>query len=593
MTDDERFLELWADYLEGELDEVGLADLRALLTDDEHRLSLAADTYQIHRLLGVLADELRPGREDFVRRTLARLPLDEDRFTRGVISQLSQHSGEGHDSGPQRASPRLPRMFRFWLTGAAAALIVVTLLTIWRRSNDLPVDRGVVNHSGGALLASSAGARFFGELSPPVRSVLANRRDYVLISGMVKLAFPRGASAIIEGPAVFRVLSDESLALDTGRCSVHAPDGAEGFHVDTPVTRVVDRGTRFSVSVAETSETEVQVLEGAADVTGRPEIPSKPQGNPNWKIHLTAQEARRFWGKDAADMAPARFTPSVHRRGLPDRVISYEATSAPGGGAENLTSVTVQRGGESVEYAFDRLIPAELTWFRSARVIDKNGHLSAGAVLPKRRGDLLSDASLNTGVINPGGSFRPLDADPVMNVPEDPKKPNTPGLAVRFRTPVVNRPGPDVVFFELQTALNPPDGDAFHVSPLQFRAGRRSHTVRAYDLTMTSPEALRLAGFFLFRLQTPVDSLEGLDSAGWVRMPKKSNFHALVVGIDLSDLGFLESEQVDGLFFQDAQDDDHLVDPVLIAGLPEPRPGEPERSHDRKRPLGPSRAQDR
>jgi hypothetical protein len=138
----------------------------------------------------------------------------------------------------------------------------------------------------------------------------------------------------------------------------------------------------------------------------------------------------------------------------------------------------------------------------------------------------------------------------------------------------VNRPGPDVVFFELQTALNPPDGDAFHASPLRFGAGRRSHTVRVYDLTMTSPEALKLASFFLYRFKAPVASLAGLEAGECVRMPRKSNFHALAVGIDLSDLGFAEGEGVDGLFFQDAQDDDHQVDPVLIAGLPEERLGE-------------------
>src|SRR5690606_33437416 len=90
----------------------------------------------------------------------------------------------------------------------------------------------------------------------------------ILMSGLVEIAFPAGASAILEGPAVFRVLSEESLALDVGRCSVHAPDGAEGFHSETPVTRVVDRGTPFSVSVSDTSETEVQVIEGSADVYG-------------------------------------------------------------------------------------------------------------------------------------------------------------------------------------------------------------------------------------------------------------------------------------------------------------------------------------
>lgn len=593
MTGDERFLELWTDYLEGELDESAVAELRALLADDERRRKVAADIYQTHRLLGLVADESRPGRADFVRQTLARLPVDGPGFARGVMRRLGGRPADGHKAGDPTPSCRGPRVPRRWLIGAAAAVLAaVALLAVGRRPDDRAVVRDDGGRAGGATtegrvrLASSAGARFFGELSPPLRSALAIRRDFVLMAGLVEVAFPGGASAIIEGPAVFRVLSDASLGLDEGRCSVHAPDGAEGFRVETPVTRVVDRGTRFTVSVAETSETEVQVIEGVADVYGRPEsltgppraghgpIPTAPaaaskgQGEPSWEVRLTEREARRFGSFGAGDMSPTRFTPSVYRRGLPDRVVSFEATSAADGGAEDLTSVTVQRGGDLFRYPVGRLIPVELTWFRSADVVDPHGHLAAGAVLPPRRGDLLSDAALNTGVINPGGAVRPLDSDPVMDVPEDPGRPGTPGLAVRFRVPVVNRPGPDVVCFELQTALNPPDGDAFHVSPLEFRAGRRSHTVRAFDLTLTSPEALKLAGLFPYRFQTPIAAPAGLEAGSCVRTPRKGNFQALAVGIDLSDLGFQDGERVDGLFFQDAQDDEHRVDPVLIAGLP-------------------------
>jgi hypothetical protein len=598
VTDDERFLELWADYLEGELDEVGIAELRGLLRAGEGRLDVAADTYQTHRLLGVLADELHPGRDDFIRQTLARLPADGDRFTRGVMRTLGRRPGSGPASGVPLPTGRVLWISRPWLAGAAAAaMIVLTLLALGRRTHDRPASRHVLEPAGAARLANSAGARFFGELSPAVRSTLASRRDYVLMSGLVELAFPAGASAIIEGPAVFRVLSGDGLSLEAGRCSVHAPPGAEGFRVETPVTRVIDRGTRFTVSVAETSETEVQVIEGAADVRGRSEGPAGPivrrgePGQPGWEIRLKGQESRRFWGPGAEDTAPARFTPSVYRRGLPDRVVSFAATSDGDGGAEEITSVTIQRGGELVHYTAGQLIPIDLTWFRSTGVVNPHGHLAAGAVLPSRRGDVLSDMALNTGVINPGGSVRPLESDPVMAAAEDPKRPGTPGLAVRFRTPVVNRPGPDVVFFELQTALNPPDGDAFHVSPLEFRAGRRSFTVRTFDLTMTSPEALKLAPFFLYRFPAPVVSLVGMETEECVRLPKKSSFHALAVGIDLSNLGFRDGERVDGLFFQDAQDDDHQVDPVLIAGLPDTRHGESELPNARERPLGPPRAQ--
>ncbi len=157
-----------------------------------------------------------------------------------------------------------------------------------------------------------------------------------------------------------------------------------------------------------------------------------------------------------------------------------------------------------------------------------------------------------------------------MNIPEDPQRPNTPGFAVRFRTPIVNGPGPDVVFFELQTFSNPLNGDAYHVSPLEFGPGRKSLTVGTYDLTMNSPEALRLARFSLYRYSQSISSLDELLTASSVRAAPGTRFHALAVGIDLSNLGFAEGEQVEGLFFQDANDDEHRVDPVFIGGLPTP-----------------------
>ena len=66
---------------------------------------------------------------------------------------------------------------------------------------------------------------------------------------------------------------------------------------------------------------------------------------------------------------------------------------------------------------------------------------------------LEEDANINTGVINPGGSVTPLTTDPVMNDPEDPKRPNTPGMAVRFRKPIVNHAGPDIVLFDFQPVV--------------------------------------------------------------------------------------------------------------------------------------------
>lgn len=130
----------------------------------------------------------------------------------------------------------------FWAGTAVAAMLLVgvTLNWFW------PVNAGapaIADVQSEVHFANLAHARFFGELTPSIRSTPVIDRDYVLQAGMVELAFPKGATAIIQAPAVFRVKSEEHLALHVGSCSVHAPPGAEGFHVETPATCVVDRGT--------------------------------------------------------------------------------------------------------------------------------------------------------------------------------------------------------------------------------------------------------------------------------------------------------------------------------------------------------------
>lgn len=563
MKGQERFAELWTAYLEGELSESGVAELRELLAADESLLKRAADMYQTHRLLGLVVEELPARQDEFIRETLARLPEEQDRFVSGVMSNV------GRIANPSQTQPSAIRT-RGVLAAVAATFLAILCYSFWPSGNSRVVEDNAGQDSGSSTqvnvrLASLAHARFFGELLPPVDSILTPRRDYVLMSGLVEVKFPAGASAILEGPAVFRVLSDESLALDVGRCSVHAPDGAEGFRVETPVTRVVDRGTRFSVSVSETSETEVQVIEGAADIYERSDASSREGGSevaadPESEFRLKNGEAQRF-GKVRAFAADAiAFDPSVYRHGLPDRVVSYEATAAADGGAENLVSVTVQRDGRVLEIPAEDLIPSGVTWFKTT---SRGAFVCGGATIPDKRIETSSDRSLVTGVINPGGSQEPLASAPVLTGASA-----TPGFAIRFDSPVENGPGADVVFFDLQTFANPPDGDAFHVSPLRLRDGLKSHTIRVYDLTMESPNARDLTEFHVHMFADAADSLAKLESLECSPRKQVMKFRGLAVGIDLSDLGYAAGESVEGLFFQDALDDEHFVDPVFIGGLP-------------------------
>jgi len=242
------------------------------------------------------------------------------------------------------------------------------------------------------------------------------------------------------------------------------------------------------------------------------------------------------------------------------QVTSYTAKTE--GRDTVLTSVTVERGGGPVVYDPSKLIGVRVTHFRSSSPLNVASTAGAGPPVEGAR-DRLLDASLTTGLINPGGSPKLGTCDPVLAGPDA-----TPGFAVRFDRPVLNLPGDDVVFFEIQPGRGSEDG--FHVAPVDFAEGLRAATVKRYDVGFDHRKAVDVGPFDLFALATPPRSLEDVRRG---RLTAKSSnpetgFKALAVGIDLSDLGYAPGAAVSELFFQ--ADGGSPVDPVFLAGLPPP-----------------------
>ena len=89
MSTDERFIELWNDYVEGDLDETGATELRRLLAQDDRLVQMAADSYRTHRLLGLMAQGSESQQDDFVQQTLNRLPAEDGHFVGAVMRQVS------------------------------------------------------------------------------------------------------------------------------------------------------------------------------------------------------------------------------------------------------------------------------------------------------------------------------------------------------------------------------------------------------------------------------------------------------------------------------------------------------------------------
>jgi len=226
-----------------------------------------------------------------------------------------------------------------------------------------------------------------------------------------------------------------------------------------------------------------------------------------------------------------------------------------------LTSLTVDRGTGPEIYNAKSLIGVRLIHFtgNGTNIAEVPGRPAPTAV---RRAELL-DAVLNTGAVNPRGSGVPRAQDPELEGASP-----TPGCAVRFDQPVVNRPGIDVVFFEIDKGAI---GDGFRVSPAVFRSGLSTLTVTEYDVDGRHPRALLIDDFDLYLHASPPKTFVEF-TTGQVS-PKSSNpergFKALAVGIDLGELGYGDGEAVDRLFFQDDSAGGGF-DPVCVVGLPDP-----------------------
>tara|TARA_R110002073_G_scaffold280622_1_gene444840 strand:- start:11314 stop:12915 length:1602 start_codon:yes stop_codon:yes gene_type:complete len=492
-----------------------------------------------------LQDLLR-GNADAQQTYFNYLDLDTDlrQLTPVTATPLTQH----------RSKTTKPRI---GIAIALAACLLMMVSIAWWSGRD-PVQSAAASLPQKVVLVQSAGGVFFRDVMPPIGESLKSNHEYALTSGMIELKFPSGAEVILDAPTVIEIASLERLIVRQGSCSVHAPPGAEGFQVITPKTEVTDLGTRFSVDVDEAGDTEVQVIEGAAEVLRRDPLATE-------KILLTERQASHFNGGDASSVD---FQPAKYRRQLPDRVVEFTMGMSKGKLNGQLHSVSVQRDAVIRQYDVAELIGVEVTYFHGGT---NTQHMSvpvgdANETGEGRRAVIESDTLLHTGFLNLGGSAQPLTRDPMLN--NSVEDAATLGMAIRFRQPIVNAPGPDIVFFELQSVLNPADGDGFHVSPLHFSTGLRSKTVTRYDITLNSHEALSIPDFDLLQFNSPVRSINDLINGSFSRMNPSIPFWAIAVGIDLSDLGYAPGTAVEGLFFQDAMDDDQIVDPVFIAGLP-------------------------
>lgn len=234
MTPNERFDELWTDFLEGELDAAGLDELQQLLASDPELARHAADLYGEHRLLGLA----HQADDRFVRETVARALREREGFVAAVVGNAIPRSS------------RFRRILGYVVVAAAAFLLSLGVQRLLSSPPSEPV----------ATLIRADGARWDRRgAMPEGQRILQGRLR--LLEGAAALLFDSGAVMLLAGPTDLDLESRGRALLRSGKVTVEASE-AYGFTVRTPKGEVVDLGTEFAVAVESGGATEVHVLQG-------------------------------------------------------------------------------------------------------------------------------------------------------------------------------------------------------------------------------------------------------------------------------------------------------------------------------------------
>ena len=256
MKHDERFIELWTDYLEGELDESGMAELQALVAEDDRLVQMAADSYQMHRLLGLVAQDSASRQDEFVCETLARLPADDEHFVDGVMQHLSQKATR------ENAMAR-HRFAKGPLAIAAAAVIALIAGLYFLRPI---VERPIAKVAGlnGSLQWTGDGGRVRYDLSAGTK-LPGGTIEGLTPGSWFELEFIDGSTVAISGNSTltFSDYGQKKLYLKEGTVSGNVKPQPAGkpmlIYTRSAVLEIL--GTQFKVE-AGLSATTLNVREG-------------------------------------------------------------------------------------------------------------------------------------------------------------------------------------------------------------------------------------------------------------------------------------------------------------------------------------------
>ncbi len=236
----DRLKQLIDDYLAGQLDESGVAELDRMM-----RLHAVARGYFVRyaRMHTDLHLEMR-----------ARAAGDS------ALSKIERLTPPVPAVPPPAAArpPALGRFLARWF-GAVAALLLITAGLAW-----ILRGPGRENEDGAgpavAWLVNAQNCTWADDVAPAGN--LGRGTVLKVERGLAEIRFRCGARVVLEGPARLELLSEKSACLLRGKLTARVPGAATGFEVLSPQGKVIDLGTEFGVAVSDHGATDVYVFEG-------------------------------------------------------------------------------------------------------------------------------------------------------------------------------------------------------------------------------------------------------------------------------------------------------------------------------------------
>ena len=139
-----------------------------------------------------------------------------------------------------------------------------------------------------------------------------------LDSGKAQITFDNGARLYLQGPSVFYLYGPSRTHLRSGKLVANVPEQAIGFTIETQRAEIVDLGTEFGVNVAQSGDTEVQVLDGEVEV-----VPPPSQSTRNTGCSRGRQDQPMSQGSSVSVFRSARRGGSARRAAIGSTSISH------------------------------------------------------------------------------------------------------------------------------------------------------------------------------------------------------------------------------------------------------------------------------